>query len=307
MEAVQEAWISASQTQTPLLSELVKRQRISMDQAQAIHQQFSDASGFQFKVAQSSEYSRVPSSEQIPRVASLRESTLAGSGMDRMAKTAMGPISLENYEIIEELSRGGLGVVLRAKALSDGREMVVKLILGDNPNAEEVERFRLEAKALRYLNHPNVIGVRDSVVDGGRPFLAMDLVVGQSLKDVVDSHLKHHGCVPPFGWTMKIFAALSEALIYCHGEGIIHRDLKPANILIEKDSDCPVIVDFGLVKRGDKAKKESFESIQSQITATGQTLGTPAYMAPEQLDDSGAFGVVSETADVWGHGVSQAS
>ncbi|MDF1665493.1 MAG: protein kinase [Planctomycetota bacterium] len=302
MNTVQEAWSSAVQSQIPLLTELVNSQRISLDQAHSIHQQFAHASASHLRALQESNYSRVPSSEGVPILASLQDSTLAGSGMDLMAKTTMGPISLENYEVIEELSRGGMGVVLRTKSLADGREVAVKLILGENPNAEEVERFRLEAKALRYLDHPNVIAVRDSGVDSGRPFLAMELVSGGSLKDVVDAHLRKHGCVPPFEWTVKVFAALSEALIYCHGEGIIHRDLKPANILIEKDSERPVIVDFGLVKRGGKAKRENFESIQSQLTATGQTLGTPAYMSPEQLDDSGAFGTVDEAADVWGLG-----
>jgi len=204
---------------------------------------------------------------------------------------------IPGYEIIDEIGRGGMGVVLRARQLSTAREVVIKVILGDDPGVELLVRFEREAKALARFKHPNIVRVYDYNCAGAHPYIVMDRVKGRNLKQHVDDALRTTDGVPSFEWTSGVFAAIASALGALHEEGVFHRDLKPENILIDEDSNRPVLVDFGLAKMSG----EEAGGVES-LTQTGLSIGTPAYMPPEQLDPNGIYGRIGSPADVWGLG-----
>lgn len=207
----------------------------------------------------------------------------------------------EKYDIEGEISRGGMGVVFRARYKDSSLEVALKVILDQAPPDEEIKRFRREAQTLAQIQHPGVVRIRDYGESEGRPYFAMDLIQGKPLKDAIDSQLRETGKVPAYSWTVKVFSLMGGALGHCHDLNIIHRDLKPANILLDGETEHPVIVDFGLVKRNVGAPSEEAESIDS-LTNSQATLGTPAYMAPEQFDRQGPLGEVDKKSDVWGFG-----
>lgn len=207
----------------------------------------------------------------------------------------------EKYEIDGEISRGGMGVVFRARYKESSLEVALKVILDQSPPEEEIKRFRREAQTLAQIQHPGVVRIRDFGESEGRPYFAMDLIQGQPLKKAIDDQLRETGKVPAFTWTVKVFSEIAAALVHCHDLNIIHRDLKPANILLDGETEQPVIVDFGLVKRNVGAANAELESIDN-LTNSQATLGTPAYMAPEQFDRQGVIGEVDKKSDVWGFG-----
>lgn len=207
----------------------------------------------------------------------------------------------EKYEIDGEISRGGMGVVFRARYKESQLAVALKVILSQSPPEEEIKRFRREAQTLAQIQHPGVVRVRDFGESQGRPYFAMDLVDGIPLKGAIDDHMRKQGSVPDFSWTIEIFSEIASALVHCHELNIIHRDLKPANILVDNETEQPVIVDFGLVKRNVGAPEEVADSLDN-LTKSQATLGTPAYMAPEQFDRQGPLGDVDKKSDVWGFG-----
>jgi tetratricopeptide (TPR) repeat protein len=205
------------------------------------------------------------------------------------------------YEIIEEISRGGMGVVLKAKIANVGSLVALKLLLDEDGKDESFARFKQEAQVLAQLKHPSIVQVKNFGREEGIPFFAMELVEGLDLKSVVTEHLRCHGHVPVYDWTTRVMQQLAEALAYCHEEKVLHRDVKPANVIIEEETDRPVLVDFGLVKL---KKSEGQEEAGMNLSVTGEVRGTPSYMAPEQADPLGDFGAVGKKTDVWGFGAS---
>jgi serine/threonine protein kinase/tetratricopeptide (TPR) repeat protein len=188
------------------------------------------------------------------------------------------------YELISEIARGGMGVVYRARQQSLDREVALKLILsGDEASSSEIDRFMVEARASARLDHPYIVPIYDIGTFEGRPFFSMGFVNGPSLS----ARLSKSGPIAPFE-AAQIMSKVALAIEYAHTQGIIHRDLKPGNILLESSGD-PKVTDFGLAKRLDSGES---------ITATGQVLGTPSYMAPEQA--SGAE--VGPGADIYSLG-----
>jgi hypothetical protein len=190
------------------------------------------------------------------------------------------------YEILSELGRGGMGIVYRARdRLLDRVVALKKLRNGPGAHAEEVRRFFREARALARLRHPHIVPVYDIGADGEDPFFTMDFVAGGALKDRRDL----------FGGDVRTVVALmakvAGAVHAAHDEGIIHRDLKPANVLLDAD-DEPRVSDFGLAKLADA---------DESLTREGQTMGTPAYMAPEQV--AGQARDASVRTDIWSLGV----
>ncbi|MGE0708499.1 MAG: protein kinase [Planctomycetota bacterium] len=194
------------------------------------------------------------------------------------------------YELLEELARGGMGVVYRARD-PEGREVALKLLL-EPGDEEETERFLREAEAARRVRHPNVVPVHEVGRQGLRPFLVMDLVRGESLQQ----RLLREGPLPA-AEAARIVAAVARAVAAAHAAGVLHRDLKPANVLLERGRaapeveqlDRPLLTDFGVARLQG-----------SRLTRTGELLGTPAYMAPEQArGERGAQGVA---IDVYGLG-----
>jgi len=187
-----------------------------------------------------------------------------------------------NYELIELLGRGGMGVVFKARHVGNGQSAAIKGLLIDDE--ESVERFAREALAQSSVDrHPNVAVVYESGKADGKAFLAMELIEGGDL----ETRLKERGRLPE-SEAARVIAGLARGLSHVHAQGILHRDLKPANVLFTSEG-TPKLVDFGMA-RLDRAQR---------LTQTGQILGTPAYMAPEQ-----AMGVevIDARADVYGLG-----
>ncbi len=191
------------------------------------------------------------------------------------------------YELLEEIGRGGMGVVHRAVQPRIGRSVAVKRLLqGASARPEDVARFRAEAEAAGRLEHPNIVTIHDVGMIRGQPYLMMQLVEGTSLaKRLVD------GPLPP-GEAAALLAPVCRAIQHAHDRGVLHRDLKPSNILIDAGGR-PLVVDFGLAKRIDLGA-------DADLTETGAILGTPSYMAPEQA--ASRRGAVGPPSDVYGLG-----
>ncbi|MDF1665440.1 MAG: bifunctional serine/threonine-protein kinase/formylglycine-generating enzyme family protein [Planctomycetota bacterium] len=200
-----------------------------------------------------------------------------------------------NYEILGELSRGGMGVVYRARQRMSGRIVALKLML-DGSDPEENLRFRREAQALAKLAHPSIIPIYDCGHHNDVPYFTMELVEGKDLHTYIQEEIQSTGKPPDWEWCCEIISQVASALEECHELGLSHRDVKPRNILIRNDSQEPILVDFGLVKV--HAKTNLGESISASLTSEGQMVGTPTYMAPEQFD--AIKGTVGAPADVWG-------
>jgi WD40 repeat protein len=194
-------------------------------------------------------------------------------------------LNIPNYEVLEELGRGGMGVVYKARQLSLSRVVALKMILsGSHASPAELQRFRNEAQAAARVQHPNLVQIYEISTHEGRPYFALEFVDGPSLAQVIGARPQS----PRFA--AETVATLARAVHACHQAGIVHRDLKPANVLITSRG-VPKITDFGLAKRLDGVGK----------TATGDVLGTPIYMAPEQA--SGRVKDVGPQTDVYALGV----
>lgn len=177
------------------------------------------------------------------------------------------PRRVGDYELLEEIARGGMGVVYRARQISLDRIVAVKMILaGQFASREQVLRFRAEAEASARLQHPGIVAIQQTSEHEGRPFFSMDYVTGGNLTSLVrDRPLSGKPAA-------ALVKTLAEAVHYAHDQGVLHRDLKPTNILLDEASR-PRITDFGLAKR---EQKDAF------LTMTGQVLGSPNFMPPEQ-------------------------
>ena len=176
---------------------------------------------------------------------------------------------LGHYEILSPLGKGGMGEVWRARDSKLGREVAIKTLPEEFAKDEErLARFEREAKLLASLNHPNIAAIYGLEEDDGARFLVLELVEGDTLAERVKRG------VIPVEESLKLAVQSAEALEAAHGKGVIHRDLKPANIKVTPEGKVKVL-DFGLAKMG--------ESGDETLTASRVVLGTPAYMAPEQL------------------------
>ncbi|MCH5378253.1 MAG: serine/threonine protein kinase, partial [Planctomycetes bacterium] len=195
------------------------------------------------------------------------------------------PCRFAGYELLEEIGRGGMGIVYRSRQLNLDREVAVKMILrGPLASGADRERFRVEAEATARLDHPNIVPVYEVGESQGRPYFSMKYIHGRTL-----SGLLAERPLPPRE-AAAILAEVARGIHYAHQRGILHRDLKPSNILIDQLGK-PHVTDFGLAKRtGDG----------TIITQTGAVLGTPSYMAPEQA--AGDRGEVGPASDVYSLG-----
>jgi serine/threonine protein kinase len=183
------------------------------------------------------------------------------------------------YEVDAELGRGAMGVVYRGRDPRIDRTIAIKTISlsGLEPSAEQEyrERFVVEAKAAGRLSHPGIVTIFDvGDPEAETPYLVMEYVEGLTL----DRLLLGENNELPLNTALRMAQELAEALHYAHAQGVVHRDMKPANILVTADGHAK-IADFGIAKLN-----------QAQLTVPGQVLGSPAYMAPEQLNEEGVDG-----------------
>jgi len=170
-----------------------------------------------------------------------------------------------DYELLDEIARGGMGVVYRARQVSLNRVVAVKMILaGHFASRESVQRFRAEAETAARLQHPSIVAIHEIGEHEGQHYFSMDCIEGASLDKAGPLEADR---------AARYLQVIAEAVHYAHERGVLHRDLKPSNVLIDA-FDQPRITDFGLAKQ---------LQTDSELTVTGQTLGSPQFMPPEQV------------------------
>ena len=203
---------------------------------------------------------------------------------------------IAHYLLGPELGRGGMGVVFRATDTLSGNDIALKLLIG-TVDARDLARFDQEARALSRLRHPSIVPIHDVGTWQGCSYLAMQFIPGRSasreVEEAPDGRL-------PWSRVREIAIAVSDALLASHAQGLLHRDLKPENILLRAETGEAVLVDFGLARR-DRLDRGSMSASHTpgSLTETGEFVGTPLYMAPEQFDRE-EWGPTTAATDVWG-------
>jgi WD40 repeat protein len=226
--------------------------------------------------------------------ASCMADSLAGAlGSPGAASAGAG---LAGYELMEELSRGGMGIVYRARHRGLNRLVALKIVHATAGGAQDgIERLRQEAELAATLEHPNIIPVYDVGEVDGRPWFTMKLAEGGSLADrLAEFRLPSPATRADLKARLRrlaeLFTGIARGVHHAHQHGILHRDLKPSNILLDRDGS-PLVADFGIALRSD---------VDATLTLSGQALGTPAYLAPEVARDGARAAAVA--ADVYGLG-----
>ncbi len=231
---------------------------------------------------------QVPQSDPAPRADNQNGKKLepARSTLPANATVAqVFPNRIGQYEVLSEVGRGAFGIVYRARDARLNRTVAIKVLLaGAEATEGDLARFRSEIEALGSLQHPNIVQVYDTGLCNGAPYLVMELIEGGSLASQI------RGQPRKAREAAQLIEILARAVHAAHQKGIVHRDLKPANVLIAQDGSLR-ITDFGLAKRLDRSLG---------ISQTGQALGTPSYMAPEQA--SGKIHEVGPPADIYALG-----
>jgi predicted Ser/Thr protein kinase len=227
------------------------------------------------------EFDRAVAADAALRLALQETVLLDGKAVDRPP-----PELPEDYEIVHELGRGGMGVVYLVRQKSLGRLVAVKVLRpGEQTFGPIVRRFLTEARHLARLRHPHIVSVHEVGDARGEPYFTMDYVEGEPLTAILG-----RGRLTP-SRALAILKPVVEAVQHAHEQGIIHRDLKPGNILVDRAGRA-FVTDFGLARDMTQA---------SVLTGSGEVMGTPAYMAPEQA--RGLADQIGETTDVHALGV----
>ncbi len=225
-----------------------------------------------------------------PEVAAERPtltSLSSGDGSSPPSKTvgSLAGLVIDDYELLEEVGRGGMGIVYKARQKSLDRIVAIKTLLAHHfTHPAILQRFLGEARAAAGLTHPNIVKVFQVGECSAGQYFAMEFIEGRTLKEI----LQHR--TAPISWSVALMSVVAEAIHHAHNEGIIHRDLKPSNIMIDRFRR-PVVMDFGLAKYIDKP---------SSITQLGIIVGTPAYMSPEQAGEE--ISEVGPSSDIYSLG-----
>jgi serine/threonine-protein kinase len=226
--------------------------------------------------------------------------------------------SLDDYDIVQEIKRGGMGIVFKATQKSLHRTVALKMLLaGPGISTEEIRRFKNEAAEAANLDHPNIVPIYEVGETDGRPYFSMKLFEGGSLAEQVEALSKDHRRAA------QLVARVARAVHHAHQRGLLHRDLKPGNILLDGQGE-PHVSDFGLAKRFQAGAAETLEPVSEEsrpaesvppapasdaptlpqfrgqgLTRAGVIVGTPDYMAPEQAAGQKAL---TTAVDVYGLG-----
>lgn len=221
----------------------------------------------------------------VDALADREHSTLSASTPEALLSESQPPTDLGDFELLEEIGRGGMGIVYRARQQTLQREVAVKLILrGAQASSSEQARFQTEIKSAAMLEHPHIVPIYDVGSVDGWQYFAMKLIHGETLEARMA-----RGPMPGLE-AAQLVEKIARAIQFAHDRGVIHRDLKPANILLDASGE-PHISDFGLAKQ---------LSGKASLTQSGAILGTPAYMAPEQA--AGGRGEIGPASDVYSLG-----
>src|SRR5690242_17467720 len=213
------------------------------------------------------------------------------------SKIPVGTLLVGKYRVVREIGRGGMAAVYEAEQLSLGKKVAVKVLASElAASTIVIERFFREARAAASVRSPYIVDVYDSGrLDDGRPFIAMELLEGESLYDRM-ARVR----IIDVDTTIRVIVHTARGLVKAHGAGIVHRDLKPENIFLTKGEDGDDVIkilDFGLAKFYAPVNPE--EKAAKRLTREGAVFGTPAYMSPEQVKGQGN---VDHRADLWALG-----
>lgn len=215
---------------------------------------------------------------------SIVSSGRAGDGKERHSE--MYPKALGGYHKLRQIARGAMGIIFKGERRSDGQTVALKVLpLQTVSDPQDIERFKREIETITSLVHPNIVRVFDFGQEEDFYYYVMEYLDGRSLRELIHDrgHLgPYHG--------VEIVRDAARGVAFAHQHGVIHRDIKPSNVMIGRDGQVK-IVDFGL----------AFHKTSQILTATGISLGTPAYMSPEQIE--GGRHEITERSDIYSLGV----
>lgn len=231
-----------------------------------------------------------PASTDLASTVSVTESETALARVVHHTGTAEGaqPIRVGRYSVLEEIGRGGMGVVYRAEQSEPVRRQVALKLLLSHRGSRHAERFREECQTIARMRHPNIAQMLDAgETEEGHPFLVLEYIDGEPLTDFCDQKALD------VRERLDLFIKVCEGIQHAHQKGVVHRDLKPSNILVTQQGSqvVPKVIDFGIAKLLDASR---------DLTKAGQLIGSPSHMSPEQLQGGGAD--VDTRADVYALG-----
>ncbi len=203
-------------------------------------------------------------SGELDRVEFERLLTSSGEPLPRERAT---PSRFGRYELLSEVARGGMGIVYRARDTKSGAIVALKVMIEADDDEVRLQRFEREAELAAALDHPAIVRIHDAGREDGIPYFTMDLVTGEAFDSLLEKGMPREEAI-------RALAQVARGVDHAHQRGIVHRDMKPGNILIDKETRQARVTDFGLARDLQR---------MTRLTQVGQAVGTPYYMAPEQV------------------------
>lgn len=279
----------------------VTRDELLADLLERLSKQVDNPAGFDFSKLNPEEMELAGELRELLGTISMTRTCLENSQNTPapLPSQTAGPLPriFGDYRLTAILGEGGMGVVYKARQISLGRTVALKVMRkGTEANSSDLARFQSETMAIAKLSHPNLVPLFEAGEQEGQPFLCMPIIEGETLAQRLT-----RGPLKPRE-AAKILLDVASAIHHAHQTGVVHRDLKPSNILLDR-SGKPLVTDFGLAKshhNGNDSSSSGFGH-ENSITNTGAILGTPAYMAPEQAFRF--FGDVGPHSDIYSLGV----